>query len=265
TTLFRSAVGDLAAAEAAVEHLVFREVLGKRLPHADGGGADEQDRLLGRRVGTIGCLEGLDFLFPTQAAGLFRGNKLGRRTNQESYDHRAERVFCDHYWVTPGPFHLRMYGMEMHRLLFPGSVFTSQFDYVYIRVARPTLQHMNRCLVQVQSLDPLEVGDYDAGRAVDSHIAVDVNHVALTQQFVQNFDAFGQLTAKIAGIEILDLNPPNLDARFTIVGHQAMPIHAPIGHVVVGLHVEHGGDAEVLLEPVDVLGALREGSDAQVG
>ena len=82
---------------------------------------------------------------------------------------------------------------------------------------------MIRRLFQAPSLNPVEVGDDDAGRAVDAHVAMDVDGVALAQQFVQNFDAFGQLTAQVIGIEIPHRNPPNFDAYFTVVGFQAMP------------------------------------------
>ena len=87
-----AAVCNLRAAEAAVEDLVLREVLGKRLPHADGRGTDEQDRPLGRRTGPIGRLEGLDCRLPLPVAGLLGGGAPGRRANHEREDRQGEKI-----------------------------------------------------------------------------------------------------------------------------------------------------------------------------
>ena len=70
--------------------------------------------------------------------------------------------------------------------------------------------------------------------------------MAQVQQFVEEFNAHGQLPAKIIRVEIPHWNPPNVDTYRTIVGFQAMPDDAVVGQVLVGLHVQHGGNAELL-------------------
>ena len=111
--------------------------------------------------------------------------------------------------------------------------------YIQIRIAGPAFHHMIRRLFETPPLNPVEVGDDDAGQSIDSHVAVDVDGVALSQEFVQHSDALGQLTAKVILVKILDRNPPNFDACLTVVGFQPTPIDVPVGHVVVSLGIQH--------------------------
>ena len=81
----------------------------------------------------------------------------------------------------------------------------------------------------------------------------EMNSVPLLEQFVQGADALGQLAAQV----VANRNPTPArrpDAGALIVGLQAMPGDAPGGQVLVALEAEHGCDAELPLQPVNVLG-----------
>src|SRR6266581_941477 len=60
-----SGIGDLGAAESAINHRFGWEVLGEGFPKTDGGGADKEDGCFGRRIGKVDLLEGRDFAFPS--------------------------------------------------------------------------------------------------------------------------------------------------------------------------------------------------------
>jgi hypothetical protein len=60
-----------------------------------------------------------------------------------------------------------------------GPILTSQANRIQIRIARAAFQYLIRRLLQVPSLDPVKVGNDDAGGAIDAHVAVDVDDTVL--------------------------------------------------------------------------------------
>jgi hypothetical protein len=60
---------------------------------------------------------------------------------------------------------------------------------------------------QVPALDPVEKGDYGTGSSVYPGTAVNIRHVAATDQVLQDSDTMRQLRAKVIRVEI-----PNWDA-----------------------------------------------------
>ena len=61
---------DFGPAEAAVDDLPFREILGQRFPQADARTAHKQDRIAWRRIGFVRRFKGGNRGFPFRAAGV---------------------------------------------------------------------------------------------------------------------------------------------------------------------------------------------------
>ncbi len=89
---------------------------------------------------------------------------------------------------------------------------------------------------------------------------MDEDGVALPQQFIQDFDALGQLAAKVIRVEIPHWNTTKLDTYLIVVEFQTTPDDTVVGHVLMGLDVQHRCDA-CPVQPVDVLEVLGEGAD----
>src|SRR5262249_18404394 len=75
-------VRKLRAAEAAVNYLVFREILRQRLPQLDARRADEQDGSLWRWRRFVGRFKGFHVSFPASEGRLFLGVKCKRKKNE---------------------------------------------------------------------------------------------------------------------------------------------------------------------------------------
>ena len=73
------AVGDLRAAEAAIDHFQFREVFGQGCPEADARTSDEEDRVGRRRSLFVRGFEGDDLGFEGRFPGLL-GDRRGLRS-----------------------------------------------------------------------------------------------------------------------------------------------------------------------------------------
>ena len=99
---------------------------------------------------------------------------------------------------------------------------------------------------------PVQIGYHRARGAVQPRTAMDVDRVPRSQQFVEDLHAVAQPLAQVVGIEVQHGHTTAVDAGLLVGSPHRRPSDSPIGHVLVGLDVEHRRDPEVRLQLLNI-------------
>ena len=137
---------------------------------------------------------------------------------------------------------------------------TKGFD---VRRALPELLDVFDGFVQFPTKTGVQITDSHSRRAADARGAVEINRVAFGEQFVECLNRGAEFGAKLDLFLDHGRAAKNDSAR-PVVRLQGRKIQIDGAHVVVGVNVEHGGDARLAAEAFDIFNRAGMRADKEI-
>ena len=109
----------------------------------------------------------------------------------------------------------------------------------------------------------VQVADRYGRRAANAGCAVQIYDVAPGEQFIERLNCRTKLAAKVDLFLDHRLTTQDDGAR-SVMGFKRREVEIDGAHVVIGVDIEHGGDADFAAEPFDVFDGARMRADKKI-
>jgi len=121
-----------------------------------------------------------------------------------------------------------------------------------VRCAFTSLLHVRDGRIPIPSQTGVQVADSHRRRSADARSAMEIDGVAFGEQFAQGLNRGIKLGAKF-DLFFDHRNAAKKDRASFVVGFKRRKIQVDGAHIVVGVDVEHGGDACFAAEAFDIV------------
>lgn len=143
-------------------------------------------------------------------------------------------------------------------------IFEREAEGVEMRIALAELLHVGDRDIPLPAKAEVQIANGDRRRAADAGGAMEIDGVVIGEQFVQSLDASEELGAKFR-LLFEHGDAAKDDPAVLVMGFERRKIQHDGAHVLVGMDIEHGGDAQFPTDAFDIGDGARMRADKEAG